>query len=363
MPTEPDRRDPEELLRRIEYEERQQRRGRLKVFLGYASGVGKSFQLLDEARRRRERGEDVVVGAIQPQYSPEIRTLVAKAEVLPPRVIQGAQTLDLDAILRRRPQVVLIDGLAHDNPPGSRNPERWQDVKDLLEAGISVITSVNLQYIEELKPEVEAITGQRTEAGIPRRFLDEVDEIVVVDAPALSALARTGAGPDEARDEEQKLSRLREMALLVAAEVVDRQLESYLEAHGIQQSWGTHESILVCVTPKSNATAMIASGRRNADRFHGELFVAHVRQPAMSQADRAVLAQNLRYAREAGAEVVMLGGLDPLDSILRLARAKNITQIFIGHSLKAGGWRRLWSSFVNRLIRAADDIDISIFPH
>jgi two-component system sensor histidine kinase KdpD len=363
MTTEFDRRDPEELLRRIEYEERRQRRGRLKVFLGYASGVGKSFQLLDEARRRRERGEDIVVGAIQPEYSHEIRRLLSKAEVLPARVIHGVETLDVDSILRRRPQVVLIDGLAHDNPPGSRNPERWLDVKDLLETGISVITSVNLQYIEELKPEVEAITEQRTEAGIPRRFLNEADEIVVVDAPAVSALARTGAAAGEGHEEEQKLSRLREMALLVAAEVVDRQLETYLDAHGIQQSWGTRECILVCVTPKSNATAMIASGRRNADRFHGQLFVAHVRQPALSHADRFVLDQNLRDARELGAEVVVLDGLDPLDSILRFARAKNVTQIFIGHSLKAGGWRRLWSSFVNRLIRAADEIDISIFPH
>jgi two-component system sensor histidine kinase KdpD len=361
-----DRPDPEELLRRIEREERAQRRGRLKIFLGYASGVGKSFQLVDEARRRRERGEDVVVGATQPEYDTEVECLLAKAEVLSPRVIDGVETLDVAAILARRPQVVVIDGLAYDNPPGSRNRERWLDVKDVLDAGISVITSVNLQYIEELKPEVEAITGRRARQGIPRAFLNSADEIVVVDAPALSALARTAAergGTGNVREEEEKLSRLREMTLLVAADVVDRQLEAYLEAHGIEATWGTQERILVCVTPKSNAAAMIASGRRNADRFHGELFVANVRQPVLSQSDKSVLETNLAYAREMGAEVVMLEGLDPLDAILGFARQKNITQIFIGHSLGEGAWRRLWRSFVNRLIRSAEGIDISIFPH
>lgn len=347
-----DRPDPEALLRQIERHEQGKRRAKLKVFFGYASGVGKSYQLLDEARRRRERGEDVVVGARQAKYPPDVQRLVSEAEVIPPLETGGANTLDLDAILRRHPQVVVIDGLAYENPPWARNRKRWMDIDEILRSGISVITSVNVQYIEELKDEVEAVTGKRARDGIPRRFLDSADDIVVVDSPA-----------EGGQTQELKLSRLREMTLLVAAEVVERQLDAYLRVHGIEQAWGTHERILVCVTPKSNAVTMITSGRRSANRFHGELFVAYVRQPVLSRKDQEVLQRNLSHARAMGAEVAVLEGLDPLEAILAFARSKGITQIFIGHSLHEGGWRRLWSNFVNRLLRSVEGIDVTIFPH
>ena len=349
---ETDRPDPEALLRQIEQHEQGKRRAKLKVFFGYASGVGKSYQLLDEARRRRERGEDVVVGATQAKYPPDVQRLVSEAEVIPPLETGGANTLDLDAILRRHPQVVVIDGLAHENPPWARNRKRWMDIDEILRSGISVITSVNVQYIEELKDEVEAVTGKRARDGIPRRFLDSADDIVVVDSPA-----------EGGQTQELKLSKLREMTLLVAAEVVERQLDAYLRVHGIEQAWGTHERILVCVTPKSNAVTMITSGRRSANRFHGELFVAYVRQPVLSRKDQEVLQRNLSHARAMGAEVAVLEGLDPLEAILAFARNKGITQIFIGHSLHEGGWRRLWSNFVNRLLRSVEGIDVTIFPH
>ena len=347
-----DRPDPEVLLRQIEQQERRKSQAKLKVFLGYASGVGKSYQMLDEARRRRERGEDVVVGATQSKYTPEVQRLASEAEVIPPLERDGTKALDLEAIVRRHPGVVVIDGLAYENPPWARNPQRWMDINEILRNGISVITSVNLQYIDELKDEVEAVTGKRARDGIPRSFLDSADDIVLVDSPAAGA-----------PEDEPKLSRLREMTLLIAAEVIERQLDSYLRAHGIEQTWGTHERILVCVTPKSNAVEMITSGRRNADRFHGELFVTYVRQPALSRVDQEILERNLSHARAMGAEVTVLEGLDPLDAILAFARRKAVTQIFIGHSLHEGGWRRLWSNFVNRLIRAADGVDVTIFPH
>jgi two-component system, OmpR family, sensor histidine kinase KdpD len=349
---ETDRPDPEALLRQIEQHEQGKRRAKLKVFFGYASGVGKSYQLLDEARRRRERGEDVVVGATQAKYPPDVQRLVSEAEVIPPLETGGANALDLDAILRRHPQVVVIDGLAYENPPWARNRKRWMEIDEILRSGISVITSVNVQYIEELKDEVEAVTGKRARDGIPRRFLDSADDIVVVDSPA-----------EGGHTQELKLSKLREMTLLVAAEVVERQLDAYLRVHGIEQAWGTHERILLCVTPKSNAVTMITSGRRSADRFHGELFVAYVRQPVLSRKDQEVLQRNLSHARAMGAEVAVLEGLDPLEAILAFARSKGITQIFIGHSLHEGGWRRLWSNFVNRLLRSVEGIDVTIFPH
>jgi two-component system sensor histidine kinase KdpD len=180
------------------------KRSRLKVFLGYASGVGKSAKMFDEGRRRRERGEDVVIGAIQPKSSGEVEELVSKHEIIPTLKIAGKDVLDIDRILRRHPQVVLIDGLAYTNPPRSRHPERWQEIEELLENGISVITSINLQYIKEFQAEVARITGKRPVETVPQSFLERADDIEIIDAPA-----QAGS------------SRLRELALLVAAEVVE----------------------------------------------------------------------------------------------------------------------------------------------
>jgi two-component system sensor histidine kinase KdpD len=357
---------PEQLLAQIEQEERRERRGRLKVFLGYAPGVGKSFQMLDEGRRRRERGEDVVVCALQPEYPPEMEAVLQKLEIIPTLKTADGEAIDLPAVLRRRPQVALVDGLAYENPSDCLNAHRWQDVEQLLEAGISVIATVNLQYLEKHSDEVERITGRHVSCTIPRGFLDKsADEIVVVDAPATESLSRQVAPGDRAvvLAEEHKLSRLRELALLVAASVIDRQLESYLRSHGMDSSWGVQERILVCVTPRSNATKMLESGRRNADRFQGEFYVVYVQQPVLSQQDRKVLQQNLDYARQLGAQVEILTGLDATEAILKFARQKGITQIFIGHSMREGGWRRLWGNSIKRLISSAEGIDVVVYPH
>jgi len=357
---------PEQLLAQIEQEERRERRGRLKVFLGYASGVGKSFQMLDEGRRRRERGEDVVVCALQPGYPPEIDAALQKLEIIPTLKTPDGEAVDVTAVLHRRPQVALVDGLAYDNPSGCLNAHRWQDVEQLLDAGISVMATVNLQFLEKLSDEVKRITGKRIYCTIPRGFLDRsADEIVVVDAPATESLSRQLAAGDRAAllAEEHKLSRLRELALLVAAGVIDRQLESYLRSHGMDSSWGVQERILVCVTPRSNAGKMLESGRRNADRFQGEFYVVYVQQPVLPQEDRQILQQNLDYARELGAQVEVLGGLDATDAILKFAHQKGITQIFVGHSMREGGWRRLWGNSIKRLIRSAEGIDVVVYPH
>jgi len=359
------RRSPEQLLAQVQLEERRKRRGQLKVFLGYAAGIGKSFQMLDEGRRRHERGEDVVVCATQPQYPAAIHPILQQLEVIPTLRTGESESIDVSTVMRRHPQVALIDGLAYDNPPGSQNPHRWQDVDQFLEAGISVITTVNLQYLEKVCDEVELITGKRAQCVIPRGFLDHADEIVVVDAPATDTLPRGASAADRAAlvAEQHKLSRLRELALLVAASVVDYQLEEYCRFYGVDQSWGVEERILVCVTPRSNAAEMLESGRRNANRFHGQLFAVYVQQPVISQEDRSILQKNLEYARQLGAQVEILSGLDALDAILRFAHGKGITQIFVGHSMREGGWRRLWSNSIERLIRSAEGIDVVVYPH
>jgi two-component system sensor histidine kinase KdpD len=339
------RRDPDQLLREIEQQERRERRGRLKVFLGYASGVGKSAKMLAEGLRRKERGEDVVIGAIQPKSSPEVERLIAKAEVIPTLPVDGKHVIDIERLLRRHPQVVLIDGLAYKNPPGSKHAERWEEIEELLDAGICVITSVNLQYIQEMQDDVGNITGKRPSETVPLEFLKRADDIEVVDAPS-----------------ERESSRLREMALLVAAEVVESELRHYLQTHHIEEIWGTQERILVCLTPRSDARPILESGRRNADRFHGELFTAYVRQSNLSKEDEDALERNLDIARNVGAMIKVLEGPDVVRAIITFAREIGITQIFIGHSMRSDWWHRLRGNPVERLIDLAEGIDVRVFP-
>lgn len=355
---------PEELLRRVEAEEAQQKRGKLKVFLGYASGVGKSFRMLDEGRRRKLRGQDVVVGAIQPESDPAVDELLGGFEVIPLRTERGGPEIDVARLQQRRPAVCLIDGLAYRNPPGSRNPQRWQDVEDLLARGISVITTVNLQYILEKQAEVERIRGKKVADSVPQDFLLKADDIEVVDAPpeyCVERAAAAGAGGDSELLARQ-LSELREIALVLAAEVVDAQLVRYLHRHGVEQNYGTQERILVCITPRSNAGLMIQRGKRQADRFHGDLFVAYVEQHGLSPEDQQTLERNLQTAREANASIAILHGEDVVAAILEYANRTGITQIFVGHSQRTGLLQRLRSNPVERLILESGSIDIRIFP-
>jgi two-component system, OmpR family, sensor histidine kinase KdpD len=345
-------RDPEALLRQVEAAERAAHRGQLKIFLGYASGVGKTFKLFDEGRRRHERHEDIVVAAWQPDSAPEVVELVRKLEVIPPQEVGGVPVIDVPALLARRPQVCLVDGLAYDNPSGCRHPKRYEDVEELLEAGISVVTSINLEYIAEQQEFVRAVLGTTKAETVPQEFIDRADEVVVVDAPPE---AETGI-------EEQQLSQLRQRALLLTADVVDRQLEAYLRLHGIQSTWGTQERILVCMTPRANAARMLASGRRNADRFHGELFAIYVMQDNLTPEDRMALERNVTLARAQHAQVETLDGKDPVKTILQYARAHGITQIFVGHNLRPSWRNRLGGTPLDRLIRDAEGIDVRVFP-
>jgi two-component system sensor histidine kinase KdpD len=344
------RRTPEELLRCAEAEESQARRGRLKIFLGYAPRVGKSLRMFEEGLRRQQRGQDVVIGSIQNRGAGELEHKIADIELV------GDGTLDLPAILKRNPQVCLVDELALDNPAGRAHPKRWQDVTTLLENGINVVTAVNLQHVAEQQDAVERITGKRASNSVPEAFIRGSDEIVIVDAPPEELL------PDGNHSSQRtQLSELRELALLLAAEVVDAQLQRYLDIHGIQQSWGTQERILVCITPRSNAMAMIQSGRRSADRFHGQLFAVYVAQQNLSREAQEALDENLDLARKLHAEVHILESTDPVDAIAEFARAHRITQIFVGHSQRPP-WAVWKPKPLEYLIDVAEGMDVRIFP-
>jgi two-component system sensor histidine kinase KdpD len=355
------RKTPEELLREVQAEETAATKGHLKIFLGYASGVGKSFRMLDEARRRRERGQDVVVGAIQPKVPPEVEDLMQKLEVIPLKTIDGGTAIDVEATLRRHPAVCFIDGLAYDNPPGLRNPTRWQDVQDLLQAGIKVIASINIQYIAELKDQVQAITGKSVTETVPISFIKSADEIEIVDAPEEDPRVRPPEERLEAQQRIQRLGRLRELALVLAADVVDHQLNEYLERHGIRQTYGTHERIMVCVTPRANIQEMITAGRIVAQSFHGELIVAYVQQPNISAADQAALDEKLAMASATGARIEILEGADPARAILDFARSHGVTQLFVGHSQRKG-LARLRGSPLDKLIWEGHGMDVRVFP-
>jgi two-component system, OmpR family, sensor histidine kinase KdpD len=359
----PPRLSPDELLRRVQAEEEYEQRGRLKIFLGYASGVGKSFRMLDEGRRRRERGQDVIVGGIQPKMSEELGHLLQKLEVIPLRESGGISYMDVETILKRHPQVCLVDGLAYDNPPGRPNAHRWQDVEQLLKAGIAVITSVNLQYVEERREEVERIQGKRVNVSVPESFLRTADEIEVVDAPAEYCMPQAVDGaPASAEELDNRLSQLRELALLLAADVVDHQLESYVDRQGVGQAFGAQERILVCITPRANAARMLTRARFARDRFHGELFVVHVGQPEISADDQQLLERNLALAREEGARVRTLEGPDPVAAILKFAHEQRITQIYVGHSPAQGWLSRFRKTNVDRLIEEAEGMDVKLIP-
>jgi two-component system sensor histidine kinase KdpD len=354
---------PEQLLKAVEAQERSETRGRLKIFLGYASGVGKSFRMFDEGRRRKIRGQDVIVAAMQPSGPEEIDQLLKGFEVIPPVGDPEHPAIDVPAVLRRHPKVCLIDGLAYENPPGSKHEHRWEDVEELLQAGISVVTSINLQYVKERQAQVEAIRGKKVAESVPEAFIRTADEIEIVDAPPEYCVVRSTAenGADPALVQ-RKLSELREIALVLAADVVDHQLEEYLHHQGIQQVYGTHERILVCVTPRSSAALMIHRGRRQADRFHGELYVVYVQQDELNAADQKVIDANLEVARQARAHVEILHGEDPVGLILMFAEEHGITQIFVGHSQQSGWLSRWKANPVERLIMEAKGIDVRVFP-
>jgi two-component system sensor histidine kinase KdpD len=357
--------DPEELLRQIQAQEDHEHQGRLKVFLGYAPRVGKSLRMFDEGRRRKKRGQDVVVGMIQLKGSDDVAEMVKEFEVIPPRRGNLAtgdpdtgnmDTIDVEAILRRAPQVCLVDEMAKDNPPGSRHARRWEDIEEIRAHGVNVVGAINLQHICEQQDAVERITGRRSGNAVPQHFIESADEVVIVDVPA-EQLTQSGGSLNAAQ-----LSELRELALLLAAQVVEQQLQRYMESHGILQSWGTQERILVCITPRSSVREMLASGARATSRFHAQLLALYVKQHDLSREAEETIEDNLEFARKLGAEVHTIEGEDPSEAIIKFAREQRITQVFIGHTQQKA-WKFWARSPVDRLINEAEGMDVRIFPH
>ncbi|SFT41360.1 sensor histidine kinase KdpD [Mesorhizobium sp. YR577] len=374
MPDDSDRRpSPDALLEAAERE----LRGKLRIFLGAAPGVGKTFEMLLSGRARQAEGVDVVIGVVETHGRKETEALLKGFEIIPrvpvPYKERALDEMDIDAILMRRPQLVLVDELAHTNAPGSRHPKRYLDIEELLAAGIDVYTTVNIQHVESLNDIVAQITRVRVRETVPDSFIDRADDIEVIDLTPGDLIERLKQGkvymPRTAKAAVENyfspgnLTALRELALRRTAQRVDEQLVSHMRENAISGPWAAGERVLVCIDEAPRAAAMVRYGRRLAERLRAPWSVVTVETThaaRLTEAERDRIASALRLAESLGAEAATLPGRTVAEEIMRYARERNVTHIIVGSSDKAR-WREwIEGSVTHDLIRIAGDISVHV---
>ncbi|MDD1649186.1 MAG: sensor histidine kinase KdpD, partial [Methylococcaceae bacterium] len=350
-------------------------RGKLKIFFGAAAGVGKTYAMLEAARERRSEGVDVVVGWVETHGRAETAALLEGLAVLPPRQLnyKGVilQEFDLDGALQRRPALILVDELAHSNAAGSRHPKRWQDVDELLEAGINVYSTLNVQHLESLNDDVGQISGIRVRETVPDTIFENADEIGLVDLPPDELLNRLKEGkvylPEQAKRASANFFRkgnliaLRELALRQATQRVDAQMQLYREDHAIREVWYVAERVLVCVGPTPMAERLIRAGKRFAAGLRAEWIVMYVETPELQHLpaeQRDAVLRMLKLAEELGAETVALSATNMSAGIIEFARERNITKIVMGKPSRRGWKRWLMGSVVDSIISEAHNINV-----
>jgi two-component system sensor histidine kinase KdpD len=353
----------------------QKSRGIFKLFLGYAPGVGKTFSMLSEAIRRRSRGEDVVVGVVESHGRKGIEELIEQMEAVPRKQLEYKGTIfeemDVDAILARHPDVVLVDELAHTNIPGSKHRKRYEDVQELLAAKMDVVSTLNIQHIESIAPVVRSITGIVVRETVPDWVPLTASETVMVDLTPEALQNRMKRGDVYSAEKVERslknffrrgnLIALRELALRQVAEQVDRSLETYMEDQDIRKNWGVRERMAVCISANPAGQYLIARGARMARRMDAELYVVHVdREIGPKESNHATLAANLRFAENLGARVIRLRGRSVADSVAEFVRSKHITQVIFGRA-PIHDWRKyLYLSAVHRFLRESPAVDVHI---
>jgi two-component system sensor histidine kinase KdpD len=372
MPTK--RLSPEKFLKQAQEEERHQLQGKLKIYLGAAPGVGKTYAMIQEALTQRAHGVDVVVGIIESHGRHEIESLMRDLTILPRQKIEyrGQQLteFDLDAALKRKPALILIDEMAHTNAAGLRHAKRWQDIKELLDRGINVYTTLNVQHIESLNNAVAQILHTQVKETVPDSMLELADTIELIDLPPEDILKRLQEGkiyiPEQASlavehfFRKGNLSALRELALRITAERVEAQVLSYRQGLGIKHVWPTKEKLLVCVSAKYKSTKLIRTTRRMASRLKAEWLAVYVDTPELkiSEGKRNSAIQNLHLAERLGATTKVLTGLNICKEIMDFARENNITSIVVGKEIRSR-WRNLFfSSLADKIIRQSGEIDV-----
>src|SRR5271167_799079 len=368
---------PEALLEAARREER--RLGKLRIFVGAAPGVGKTYEMLQQAQARKKDGYDVVIGVVETHGRRETEALVEGLEAVPRWSVeykgQLLQEMDLDAIIARHPQIVLVDELAHTNAPGSRHPKRYLDVEEILSHGIDVYSTINIQHIDSLNDVVAQITHVRVRETVPDAVFDRADSVELVDLTPDDLIQRLKEGkvyvPKQAERALEhffspaNLTVLRELALRRTAERVDEELLSEMQAHAIQGPWPAGERILVCISEDPRAAGLVRYAKRLADRLHAPftaLYVETRRSLQFSEEERDRIADTLRLAEALGGEAITVpgGGRSIADDVVGFSHANNITQIIIGKSTRTRWFEILHGSVVHELVRRSGNISVSV---
>ena len=370
--------DPDSLLARVEAEERQKARGRLKIFLGYAAGVGKTYSMLEAAHSRRAEGVDLVAALVETHGRGETEALLQGLEIIPRKTVEyrgvKLSEMDLDAVLTRKPQLALVDELAHTNAPGSRHPKRWQDIEELLKAGIDVYTTLNIQHLESFRDIIAQITEVVQRETIPDQVLDEASEIEVVDLPPEELLLRLREGkvyfPEQAARaienffEPGNLIALREITLRRAASRVDEQMREYLRAYPMEGLWPVTERLLVCISGSPSSKRLIRTARRLAEELKAEwsvLYVETAEDDKLTRENRERVWSELRLAESLGAkEASTVKGNSVLEALLDYARNHQISKIILGRPTQSPwrGWMR--GSLVDQVLRKSPELDVYV---
>lgn len=370
-----ERPNPDALLARVEREESQARRGRLKIFFGAAAGVGKTYAMLLAAREKRAENSDIVVGLVETHGRKETAALLEGLEMLPPKQIdyRGAllREFDLDAALKRKPAIILVDELAHSNAPGCRHPKRWQDIEELLNAGIDVYTALNVQHLESLNDDVGQISGIRVWETVPDTVFEEADEVELVDLPPDELINRLKDGkvyvPQQAQAaignffRKGNLIALRELALRQTANRVDAQMLDYREDNFIREVWQVNERVMVCIGPNALAERLVRAGKRFATSLRADWIVVYVETPELQRLpaeQRDGVLRILRLAEQLGAETATLSAPEMSAAIIKYANERNVTKIVMGKPTRRGWKRVLLGSVVDALIADAHNINL-----
>src|SRR5579859_5179220 len=368
--------DPDALLAAVQHEEAKQQHGKLKIFFGMSAGVGKTYAMLEAAKQRLADGVDVVIGYVETHHRAETEALVTGIPIIPRQKLEYRnavmEEMDIDAILQRKPQLVLVDELAHTNVEGSRHPKRYQDVLELLASGIDVYTTVNVQHLESRADTVAQITGVIIRETVPDTLIDIASDIELVDLDPDELLKRLAEGkvytPDRAELASKNffrkgnLSALREMALRLTAEHVDQQMADYMQIEHIQGPWKSLDRLMVAISPSPFSEHLIRWTRRTAYTLKAPWMAVYVEGPQPTNVkEKAQLARNMSLVRKLGGEVMVSPGVDAASEIMRIARTQNVTQIIVGkpsrsqlQEISRGG------SLVNRLIRISGNIDVHV---
>lgn len=358
--------------------------GRLKIFLGYAAGVGKTFAMLDEAHRRKRRGADVVIAFVEGGGRPTTEEMMVGLETIPFKTIsvdgQVRRQMDLDSVLARKPGVALVDDIAHQNVPGFGLPTRWQEVQTLLENGINVISTINVENLESLKDRVVEITGLKVGHTVPDRVLREADEVELVDLTPRALINRLERGdilPPEQIEEaratfyrEGNLSALREIAMREAAGRVDEDLIEYRKEKRIEKPWATHDRVLICISPTRTSLRLIRRGWRMGQRMHGEVLAVHIEDgTSKGEKEQAILREDFELCERLGIETETLRGSLP-QTLIEYVKQKNVTAIILGHPERSRMQEVFKPSILSDLARALRTVDIivvatetSVDPH